>query len=185
MVNFAWRWYILVKFCWFSTFSWYFIPQYLVNCCSGPYKTYYFLKEHDEVYGLKLIALIDLDLLLRAAQICKKCTIFVNLRTITQKGKKESRQMTPFFSSTFWGLTVCDIHFCIWKMSKFIFMWSPLRSIRACKIPEFWWWKLWDQNFVPFDSGNIQIEESKEPSFIFSIELRSKFVWSHNLLTLL
>ena len=33
--------------------------------------------------------------------------------------------MTPFFSSNFWALTVCDIHFCIWKMSKFIFMALP------------------------------------------------------------
>ena len=54
--------------------------------------------------------LIDLDFLLRSAQIWKKCFIFVNLGTITQEGKKETRQMTPFYSSTFWALTVCDIH---------------------------------------------------------------------------
>ena len=30
--------------------------------------------------------------------------------------------MAQFFSSTFWGLTVCDIYFCIWKLLKFIFM---------------------------------------------------------------
>ena len=47
--------------------------------------------------------------MLRSAQICKKCFIFVNLRTITQEGKKETRQVTPFSSSTFWALTVCDI----------------------------------------------------------------------------
>ena len=59
---------------------------------------------------------------MRSAQICKKCTIFASLRPITQEGKKETRQMTPFFSSTFWALTSCDIHFCILKMSKFVFM---------------------------------------------------------------
>ena len=63
--------------------------------------------------------------MLRSAQICKKCTIFVNLRTITQEEKKKTWQITPFFSSTFWDLTVCDIRFCIWKMSKFVFMRSP------------------------------------------------------------
>ena len=70
--------------------------------------------------------------MVRSAQICKKCTILGNLRTITQERKKEIRQMTPFlvyfFSSTFsiyfLALTVCDIHFCIWKLPKFIFMGS-------------------------------------------------------------
>ena len=33
--------------------------------------------------------------------------------------KKEIRQMTPFFSSTFWILTVCDIHthFSYWTLT--------------------------------------------------------------------
>ena len=119
--------------------------------------------------------------MLRSVQICKKCTIFGNLKTTTQEGKKETRQMTPFSPSTFWALTICDIHFCTWKMSKFVFMGSPLWSILVCKIPEFWGWKLWNQNLVPFDSGNIHIKESKEPGFTFSIELRTKFVWSHGL----
>ena len=33
-----------------STLFWYFIPQYLVNSCSDPYKTYYFLKENDRSF---------------------------------------------------------------------------------------------------------------------------------------
>ena len=125
-----------------------------------------------------------LCLLLRPAHICKKCTILGSLRTIIQEGKKENRQMTPFFSSTFWALTVCDIHFCIWKMSKFIFMGSPLWFILVCKLPEIWRWKLWDQNFLLFNSGNIHIKESKKPGFTFSIELRTAFVWSHGLYSL-
>ena len=123
--------------------------------------------------------------MLSSAQICKKCTIFGNLRIITQEAKKETRQMTQFFSSTFWALTVCDIYFCIWKMSKFVFMGSSLWSILVCKIPEYWRWKLWDQNFVLFDWGNIHIKESKEPGFTFSIELRTKFIWSHGLIVIM
>ena len=42
------------------------------------------------------IALIDLDLLLSLVQNCKKCTFLGNVRTITQKGKMETRQMTSF-----------------------------------------------------------------------------------------
>ena len=79
--------------------------------------------------------------------------------------------MTLLFISTLWVLTVCDIHFCIWKLSKFIFMGSPLRSILVCKIPEFWKWKLWDQNFVRFDSGNIHIRGSKKPGFTFDNQI--------------
>ena len=36
-----------------------------------------------------------------------------NLRTITQEGNMETRQMAPFFPSTFSALTVCNIHFGI------------------------------------------------------------------------
>ena len=52
------------------------------------------------------------------------------------------------------------------------------------KIPEFWRFRLWDQNFVLFYSGNIHIKESTKPVFTFSFELRTKFVWSHGLLLL-
>ena len=67
------------------------------------------------------------------------------------------------------------------KKSFCFFMKSPVWSILVCKIPEFWRWKLWAQNFVPFDSGNILIKESKKPGFTFSVELRTKFAWSHDL----
>ena len=83
------------------------------------------------------IASIDLDFLVRSAQNCKKCKFLDNLRTITHKGNMETRQMTPFFSSTFSDLTVWNIHFWIWKYSKFIFMWSLLWFILVCKIPQF------------------------------------------------
>ena len=67
-----------------------------------------------------------------------KCTFLENLRTITQEGNMETKQMTLFSSSTFSALTLCSIHFCFWKCSKFIFMWSTLWSILVCKIPQFW-----------------------------------------------
>ena len=35
------------------------------------------------------------------------------LRTITQEGNMETRQMAPFFSSTFSAVIACNIHFCI------------------------------------------------------------------------
>ena len=35
-----------------SALFWYFNPQYLVSCCSDPYKTCYFLKKQDEVFQM-------------------------------------------------------------------------------------------------------------------------------------
>ena len=57
------------------------------------------------------------------------------LRTMIQEGNMETRQMIPFFSSTFSVLNACNIHFRIWKYSKFIFIF--LLSILVCKIPTF------------------------------------------------
>ena len=68
------------------------------------------------------------------------------------------------------------------KFVKIHFHKVPIWSTLVCKMPEFRRWKLWDQNFVPFNSGNIHIKESKKKTgFTFSIQLRNKFVWSHGL----
>ena len=66
----------------------------------------------------------------------QKMYILDNLRTITKEGSMETRQMTPFFIYFFFYF--CNILFHIWKWSKFIFLWSTLRSILVCKIPQFW-----------------------------------------------
>ena len=63
-------------------------------------------------------------------------------------------------------------------MSKFIFMGSLFGPFWSAKNT---WILLWHQNFVPFDSENIRIKESKKPGFTFSVELRNKFVWAHGL----
>ena len=42
-----------------------------------------------------------LGILLSSAQICKKYTVLGNSRVITQEGKKEIKQKSRFFSSTF------------------------------------------------------------------------------------
>ena len=58
------------------------------------------------------VALTDLDFLLRSAQNCKKMHFFDKLLTRTQEKNMETRQITPFFPSTFSTLTACNIHFC-------------------------------------------------------------------------
>ena len=106
--------------------------------------------------------------MLRPVQVCKKCTFLGNLRPVIQEGNKEIRQITQFLSCIFWVLTVCDIHLCTYlKIVKTHFCGVFLLSILVCKIPEFWRCKLWDQNFVLFNSGNVHIKESKKPRFTF------------------
>ena len=61
--------------------------------------------------ALAIYDLIGLSFSLSSGQKKKKCTILDNLRTITQEENMEARQMTPFFSSTFSALTICNIHF--------------------------------------------------------------------------
>ena len=82
--------------------------------------------------------------------------------------------MTPFFYLLF-KLWLFVILIFVFEKCQNSFSWGPsLWSILVLKIPEFWRWKLWDQNFVPFDSGKTHIKESKEPGFTFSIEFRTK-----------
>ena len=59
------------------------------------------------------IVLTDLSFLLRSAQNCNKRTFLDSLKTITQETNMETRQMTPFFSSTFCALTVYNIYLYI------------------------------------------------------------------------
>ena len=54
---------------------------------------------------------------------------FRQFKNHNSERKHGNSTMTPFVSSTVNALTVCNIHFCIWKYSKFISMWFPLRSI--------------------------------------------------------
>ena len=60
-----------------------------------------------------------------STKLKKICTFLYNLKTITQKGSMETRQMTPFFIYFF--CSVCNIHFFYLKMVKIYFlMVSPL-----------------------------------------------------------
>ena len=47
--------------------------------------------------------------------------------------KKGNLTNDPIFWFTFWALSVCDIHFCIWKISKFVFMGLPFGPFWSAK----------------------------------------------------
>ena len=119
--------------------------------------------------------------MLRSAQNCKKCLFRDNLRTITHEGNMETRQMTPFFSSTFSDLTVYNIHFCIWNQSKFILMWSLLCSVLVCEISHFWV-KVIDLDNPSSFSRKWHPEFTKNPYYVLSLKWSQKKVSAHELL---
>ena len=94
--------------------------------------------------------------LLALEQNCKKCTFLYNLMTITQEGNMKTRRMTSFFLSIFSTLTVCYIHFCIWKWSKFILCGPPFGPF----------WSVKCLNFgvkLPIQTSNHTFLESRHP----------------------
>ena len=80
---------------------------------------------------------------------------------------------------------------CLWYLllywPKFIFMWSPLWSVLVCKISvgegcENRIWSHSIQETCTLRKVKNHIKESNKTCVTFSIELWSKFVWSHGLL---
>ena len=122
------------------------------------------------------IALTDLDFLLRSAQNCKKCTFLDKLQTITQEGNMETRQVIPFFSSTFSALTVCNT-FLYLKIVKIHFHVVP---------PPFGpFWSVKYLNFgqkLPIRTSHHNFLESRHPevtknrNYVFSSEGNQKKV---------
>ena len=91
--------------------------------------------------------------MLRPVKNCKKRTFLDNLRTVTQEGDMETRQMTPFFSFTFSALTVCMI---------FIFMYVP----PPLPPPFAPFWSVKNLNFgenLPIQTAYYTFLESRHP----------------------
>ena len=103
-----------------------------------------------------------------------------NLKTITQEGNMETRQMTPFFSSTFSALTVCNIHF-LFENSQNLFWCGP---------PFGPFWSVKYLNFgqkLPIQPTHHTFLESrhpdvtKNPYYVLSPEWSQKTVSAHGL----
>ena len=126
-----WSWWILLNLCWVSTFL-------------------------DISHEILMSRTSIKRFLAEVSTNVQKMNYFENLRTIIKGRNKEIRQMTPFFHLPF--------ELCLWysflylKIAKIHFHGVFLLQILVWKIPEFWRCKLWDQNFVSFQSGHINIK---------------------------
>ena len=88
--------------------------------------------------------------------------------------------MTSFFSFTFFALTVCNIHFCIWNQSTFIFMWSPFCPFWSVKYLSFWE-KLTIQTVHHSFLESKEPEVTKNPYYVLSPQGSHKKVSAHEL----
>ena len=84
----------------------------------------------------------------------------------------ENKTNNPIIFICFLSPNCLGTSFLHLKIVKIHFHGVTLLSILVCKIPEFSRWKLWEKDFLPFDSGNIDIEKNEKPGFTFSIASR-------------
>ena len=112
----VWSRRILLNFCWVSIFFDVLIVNISWTVAQTPINHSIFWKSVMRTFRCIYVNCFNrLRFLAEVTTNCKKCTFLDILRTITQEGNMETRQMTPFFSSTFSVLTVCNINFCIWN----------------------------------------------------------------------
>ena len=111
----VWSWRALLNFCWASIFFDILIAN--ISTVNQTLITHiiFWKSVMRTLTCIYVNCLTDLSFLLKTSQNYKRFTFLDNLRTITYEGIVETRRMTPFFSSTFSALTVCNIQFCIWK----------------------------------------------------------------------
>ena len=98
--------------------------------------------------------------------------------------------MTPFFflsTLQYFFLTVCNIYFCIClKIIKIHFLGvpPPFGPFWSAKYLNFGSRNCVIRILSRFDSRSILIKENKKTGSNFSIDLRTKFVWSHGVILL-
>ena len=97
--------------------------------------------------------------LAEASTNCKKCPFLDNLRTITQKGNMETRQMTPLFF---------DLPFPLYLFVTYIFVFENSQNSFSCG-PLFGpFWSVKYLNFeqkLPIRSAHHIFLESRHPEF--------------------
>ena len=114
-------------FCWLSSFSDISDINISQNVTPKPINYTIFWKNSLRSFRHTLIFCPNCDQFFAViSRIYKKWAIFGILMTINPGVSKITKQMTPFFSSTLWALSVGTFHFCIARPSKCSSLRSPL-----------------------------------------------------------
>ena len=104
-----------------------------------------------------------------------KMHYFGQLKDHNSGKKKWNWTNDPIFFIYFLSSNCLWYSFLYLKIAKIHLHGVLLLSILVCKIPEFWRCKLWNQNFISFDSGNIRVKESKKPGLLFLLSWEPNF----------
>ena len=129
---------------------------------------------------MHIIALIDLDFLLRSGQNCKKCTFLDNLQTMSQEGNLKTKQMTSFFSSIFYALFV-TLNFVFENRQNSFWCGPPLGPFCSVQYLNF-------GKKLPIQTTHHTFLESKHPEvtknpyYVLSPEWSQKMVSAHGLI---
>ena len=116
----------------------------------------------------------------RSVQNCKKCSFLNNLRTITQEGNMENRQMTPFF----------HLLFALWLFVTLIFEFENTQNSFPCGPISRPFWSAKHCNFgnkLPIRTTHLTFLElrhpeiTKNPCYVLSSEGSQKKVSAHEL----
>ena len=131
----VWNWSILLDFYWVSIFFDILIANISWTSAQTPINHIIFWKSVLRTFRCTDVTCFNrLRFLSEVTTKLQKMHFFGLLKDRNSRRNHGNYTNSPI-SSIFSTLTVCKIHFCIWKNSKFIFMWSQLWPILACKIP--------------------------------------------------
>ena len=97
----VWSWGILLNICWVSIPFYILIVNISLTVDQIPIKHIFWKSVMRTFRYIYINCFNKLSFLLGSVQNYKKCTFLDNLRTITEERNMKTRQMTPFFSSTF------------------------------------------------------------------------------------
>ena len=152
----VWSQRILLNFCWVSIFFDILIVNISWKVAQTPINHSIFWKSVMRTFRCIYVNCFNrLRFLAEVTTNCKKCTFLDILRTITQEGNMETRQMTPFFSSTFYALFV-----------TFIFIFENSQNSFSCRPPFRPFWSVKYHNFgqkLPIQSTHHTFLESIHP----------------------
>ena len=121
------------SFCWLSSF--YGVSILDISRTLTPKPINHFLKKFKQIFQVHLNIAQSVTIFFAVtSRICKKWSISDIFMTITLGVNRIIRQMTPFFSSTFWAKSVAQFHCCISLSSRFSSIGSPSAWFLVCKI---------------------------------------------------
>ena len=85
-----------------------------MNCGSDSYKPYHFLKECNGKFQMHIYANC-FNKLRFLAKFSTKLQFLGKFKDHNEEGNMETGEISQSFNMFFFTLTVCKIHFCIWK----------------------------------------------------------------------